>query len=434
MQRWRLIVTDTISLTILFAITASLAVVTNMFYQSYANHQATLAARWTARGEMALENGKPLAAVDALRSALAYAPDERKTEIALAEALAAAGRVQEATSYFNTLAESEPGNGMINLQLARLAARAGNTTQALDDYHRAIYGTWEGDGYVRRREVRMELVNLLISKQLYPEARNELLVAAGNASNRDSRTLMEIAGAMDRAQDPADALRLYKTVLQHEPFSAEASRLAGETAFRMGHYLEARQFLERAVNNAGSARANPQVLHATRDLLRDTTRLLSLYPSFRLGIRARSMRILTDLQIARARFSACAERAAASQARSAAAPPAPDSSASAGASALKGSLESLASRFGRHPAKAADHAAPPTARPATALAALSVRWDQQPAKATVTQLENDPEFADSEVQLIYDTEIATQQICGPPTGDDALLLKIALAPNAVEQQ
>ena len=122
-ERRRLIFADTLSLVTLFAITALLAILTNYLYQSYASHQVSLAARWLQRGDQALRDNKPQAAIDALSSALAYAPNDRSTAIKLAEALASAGRVQEATVYFNALLEGQQGDGLINLQLARLAAR-----------------------------------------------------------------------------------------------------------------------------------------------------------------------------------------------------------------------------------------------------------------------------------------------------------------------
>src|SRR6201996_2093950 len=184
-ERRHLIISDTLSLVTLFAITALLAVLTNYLYQSYASHQVTLANRWLQRGEQAMKDGKPVAAIDALRSALAYSPNARSTEIKLAEALASAGRTQEATAYFNALLETEQGSGLINLQLARLAAQQGNESQAIDDYQRAIYGSWQGDGYVRRRDVRFELIKYLISRGHLDRARTELLVASGNASEDD---------------------------------------------------------------------------------------------------------------------------------------------------------------------------------------------------------------------------------------------------------
>jgi hypothetical protein len=68
------------------------------------------------------------------------------------------------------------------------------------------------------------------------------------------------------------------------------------------------------------------------------------------------------------------------------------------------------------------------------LQTLTARWKQLPAKISLRQLEDDPDLAQTQIQLIYDTELITQQVCGAPAGDDALLLKIAQAPNRVEEE
>ena len=432
-QRRRLLLTDTISLATLFVITALLAVLTQAFYKSYTAHQAALAQRWAARGELAMRNGRPEAAVDAFRSALADEPGQRNIEIALAEALASAGRTQEADSYFNTLLESEPGNGMINLQLARLAARQGNVAQALDYYHRAIYGDWEGNGYIRRREVRMELVNFLISRKLYSDARNELLLGAGNAPNNDFSFLLQVAQTMEKALAPADALRIYKGILEHHPSSVEALEGAGRTAFELGHFREARQYLQHVINTPDASRESPQAFEQSKDMLRDATRLLLLYPSSQLSLRAQSMRILEDRQIAQARFDSCMASLPATQDTL---PPLAGSASgeASNSNTFKNSLESLASRLGRHPAKSSESTLSEGQSPSDAMAALAARWKQEPPKITLSTLQSDPDLVRSEIQLIYDTEKVTRQVCGPPSGDDALLLKIAEAPNAVEQE
>jgi hypothetical protein len=96
-------------------------------------------------------------------------------------------------------------------------------------------------------------------------------------------------------------------------------------------------------------------------------------------------------------------------------------------------LASLASRFSRHttpPTQSQPAAAPPV----DPLQALAERWQQLPPKISVTALEKDPELTQTQIQLIYDTEIVTQAVCGAPAGDDALLLRIAQAPNQVEQE
>jgi hypothetical protein len=65
---------------------------------------------------------------------------------------------------------------------------------------------------------------------------------------------------------------------------------------------------------------------------------------------------------------------------------------------------------------------------------LLERWRRLPAKISLVELEKDSELAQTQIQLIYDTELITQQVCGAPTGDDALLLKIAQGPNQVEEE
>jgi hypothetical protein len=96
-------------------------------------------------------------------------------------------------------------------------------------------------------------------------------------------------------------------------------------------------------------------------------------------------------------------------------------------------LQSLASRFSRQPSKpAGDQAAAPP--PVDPLQGLLERWQRLPAKISLADLEKNPELAQTQIQLIYDTELITHQVCGAPTGDNALLLKIAQAPNQVEQE
>jgi tetratricopeptide (TPR) repeat protein len=428
--RRRLIFADSLALVTLFAITALLAVLTNYLYQSYASHQVELANRWLDRGVQAMRDGKPQAAIDALSSALAFAPSDHNTEIKLAEALASAGRIQEATVYFNSLLESQQGSGLINLQLARLAARQGNVSQAIEDYQKAIYGNWEGDGYVRRRDVRFELIGYLIDHQLMNQARSGLLVAAGNAPEDDISIQLEIARKMEQAQDPSDALHLYKTILHRHPSLREALEGAGRTAFQLGRYLEAKRYLGRALEGPGVEQEPRAGLEESRGDLDEATRLLLLFPSSRSSLRERGVRILTDRKLAMARVAQCMQNRPQ--------PPAKDSAASGTAAPAAGAtqtnpLQSLESRFARHPAgpPQSQAAAPPPVDP---LQSLMERWNQLPANLSLRELENDPDLAQTQIQLIYDTEMITQQVCGAPAGNDALLLRIAQGPNQVEEE
>jgi tetratricopeptide (TPR) repeat protein len=109
-QKRKLVVRDTVALLTLLAVTLVLFTATVFLFRAFSNLRDRLAERWLARGEAALQSGNPSEAVEYLRSALAYAPARKDIEIDLAEALAGAGRTQEATSYFTTLWEAEPGS------------------------------------------------------------------------------------------------------------------------------------------------------------------------------------------------------------------------------------------------------------------------------------------------------------------------------------
>jgi tetratricopeptide (TPR) repeat protein len=425
-ERRRLIFADSLALITLFAITALLAVSTNYLYQSYASHQVKLADRWLQRGEQAMRDGKPQAAIDALSSALAFDPNQRNTQIKLAQALASAGRIQEATVYFNSLLESQQGSGVINLQLARLAVRQGDEAQAVNDYQRAIYGNWEGDGYVRRREVRIELIKYLIERQQLERARSELLVASGNAPGDDISIQLEIASLMELAQDPTDALHLYKALLHLHPSLREALEGAGRTAFQLGRYLEAKHYLNHALEGPAVDKEPPAAIATSRDNLNQATRLLALYPSTGLPPSVRMARVLTDRKLAMARLAECTQDRAAGRA---------NDSPQANAPAAKSSnpLQNFASRFSRRPSPPTPN---PPAQPAPIdpLAPITQRWQQLPVRISASELEKDPELTQALIQLIYDTELVTQQVCGAPAGDDALLLRIAQAPNQVEEE
>lgn len=381
-QKRKLIFQDAVSLLSLLAITVFLFIATFFLFQSFSRQQTLLASRWLNRGNAALQSHHPEQAIQALRSALAYAPGQRSIEIQLAEALAEAGRTQEATAYFNTLWDEEPGNGIINLQLARLAAKQGSVDEALKYYRSSIYGTWEGDGTARRREVRLELITYLMSLHRYEQARGELLIAAGNAPD-EIPIKLQIAGLMEAAGDPANAAQIYKAVLQKKPHDLPAIEGAGRTAYALGNYAEARDYLERALNHPEAEKEAAAQQQENRNLLADAVHILLLYPSPALSPLARSQRTLQDIRLARSRFNECV------------------TSQPSGASQPE-------------------------------MAGLAARWQQVPQKLTPAMLQRNASLSSEMMQLVYDTELTADKSCGPAAGENALLSKIAQNPGAVE--
>lgn len=380
-QKQKLILQDVLALLSLSVIAIVLFLVTLFLFHSFTVHRQDLAQRWQSRGEAAMRNGQPDVAIDALRSALAYSPGNHALEIELAGALAAAGRTEEAVAYFNALREPEPGNGMINLQLARLAVRQKDDALAVEYYQAALDGTWEGDGYIRRREVRLELAHYLIGQQRFEQARTQLLIASGNAPD-DPDVEMGIAALLESAHDPANALHLYQRALLHHPVRLAALEGAGRTAYALGRFARAKEYLERALNHPDFEQKPSEMQTQYRNLLADSVHILLLYPSPELSVQARAERILADKKIAQERLAACLS--AATQV-----PPI---------------LQDLASQ-----------------------------WQLLPTKITVLRLEQNPQLEQNIMQLVYKTEQLTSRQCGPPTGNDALLLKIAEAQGAIEQ-
>src|SRR6185437_16552710 len=138
-------------------------------------------------------------------------------------------------------------------------------------------GTWQGDGYVRRREVRLELANYLISQKDYARAQTELRTAAGNAP-KDPNLQIRIAGIMEQAQDPSDALAIYRAQIRLRNAPVEAFEGAGRTAYAMGRITTAREALSVATQYRGFPAQSEAERNSVRQMLAKAARILELYP------------------------------------------------------------------------------------------------------------------------------------------------------------
>jgi Tfp pilus assembly protein PilF len=372
---------DAVTFLGLTLLTAVLFAVTLFLFRSFAAHRAELALRWSERGRIALSQGKPDQAIVALRTALSYAPDERSYELLLAQALGDAGHLDEAYNYFLGLRETVPGDGFINLRLARLAAQKRDSQAAVNYYHSAIYGTWEGDGTVRRREVRLELARYLIAHHDNDNARSELMIAGGNNPN-DVGVALILADLLQQAGDSQDALNYYRKVLAQEPKNVTALAAAGRMEYEGGNFDEAHRLLEEAAKEQESAGPHEgDVSGGIATMLENSARIVSLSPAEKLSAGERVERILRARDLAKKRFDAC-------------------------------------------------NARPSTASGLTAPArSLGSRWTSEDASLSRAALLTDPVAQDATMQLVFDTEVQTNQICGTPSGDDALLLLLARSPH-----
>jgi len=311
--------------------------------------------------------------------------------MSLAEALAAAGRTDEADAYFATLHDAEPGDGFLNLQLARLAVRRGNAAQAIEYYQAALNGSWRGQGTERRLQIRLELAEYLISLARPIEAQGQLLAAEGNSLD-DPTALFNIANLLRQADDPTDALTTYQRVERHRN-AAPAQVLASLDAesqilASMGQYKRAAQALTRYMTRLRQhpSAGTPQQNQAVEQQLEKYQRILQLIPFDSLPPRLHDARLLQDADIAHQRYQTCLQ-----------------------------SLQSSNDANATNPD----------------LLALGTQWTEL-GSPNVHALEGNAPLQTRITTWISQAETVTAKVCGPPKGDDALLLQIAQTPDKTE--
>jgi hypothetical protein len=98
-------------------------------------------------------------------------------------------------AYLVNLWEREPENGLVNLELARIAVQRADTERALRYYHNAIYAIWPGDQEVQRRDARLEPIEYLLRINVKTQAQ---------AGQREEG-ILRVEDAMRPATGPVDA-------------------------------------------------------------------------------------------------------------------------------------------------------------------------------------------------------------------------------------
>jgi tetratricopeptide (TPR) repeat protein len=303
-------------------------------------------------------------------NALAYGPDRDLDRLHLAEALIDAKRPAEARARLLTLWTEQPGNGPINLQLARLAAADNDLGNAMRYYHAAIDGAWETGATTARRGARLELVRLLLARGQRTRAQSELIALIDDLPP-DPALVTDVGELFVQAGVDTRAVTLFERALDLDPKNARAARLAAEAEYRLGDYRQAQRDFQVA------QRITP-LAPEDRSMLEVSGRVLAMDPyRARLSIRERARRILETLAAARDRFGRC------------------QGSASPG-TAPDARVADLASRL------------------------------QALAKPTRHTLERDPDAAEKTMDLVADITRLPESMCGPATVQDRALEIIVL--------
>ena len=354
------------------ALLVLLFITTGIVVGRYHRLERRLAEDWYSQGDQALSAGQgPVALVD-FRNALAYSRENPLFQLRLAQALAATGRVPEASVYLASLRERDPGNGPVNLELARLAAARHDVADAVQYYHNAVYCEWEGDPVVQRRAVRLELIHFLLLSDQRAAARAELLAVAGNLPP-DAPLQIQVGKLLIDAGGSGDALNLFRLAISENPRSAPALAGAGECYYRTGQYTLAEPYLSHAL------RLDPKLTQVAA--MRDTVRaVLEMDPFARwLGEEQRGQRARRDFEQALTRLQGCAVQR--------------------GVDLNAAGSDPLQSLYAQ----------------ATALQAT-------PQRRTLTR---DSESVSQTMDLVFEIEKAASQACGEPHGLDLALLLIA---------
>jgi Tfp pilus assembly protein PilF len=386
-----------------FAITGTAA-------RTYHSQRRALAQEWHRLGTAELASGKPELALADFRAGLTYGREnltdqqQEEYELDLAEALAATGRLEESQSYLLDLWQRAPGNGSVNLELARLAARGGDDSAARQYFDGAINGVWEGnsDQISRDRfDARLELYHYLQARGESSQAQNVLLATAA-ALPPDASLNGQVGQLMLENGYPQPALAEFEQALRIDRRNAAALMGAGLASFDLGDDAAAVRYLEQSSREKEAQKLTSADAQQAEQALALAQMVLAIDP-FRVGLdaSARAQRTIRSYDAAVARLESCA---------------------------AKGNIA-----LPNDPAKASAKVPTKNSVGSTEsddLTNLYAGLMKMKSSATAPRLVGDPQLIRPVMDLVFAAETATAEQCGPAEYPvDIALLRIARHPQ-----
>lgn len=205
------------------------------------------AASWYSEGERQLRQEHLDAAVTAFRNA-SLIEHNRVYARSLAQALAAVGREAEARELLLKERETAPEDPEINIDLARLTAKEHDVPETIRYYDNALYGIWAGPNIdLQRRLVRRELIEFLITQHARDQTLAEILALAAQLPNTVGAKI-ELGRLFLQNGDPEHALSNFRAALRTQPDNQVALQGAGNAAFQLRDYSQARRHLWLLIN------------------------------------------------------------------------------------------------------------------------------------------------------------------------------------------
>ena len=270
----------------------------------------------------------------------------------------AARHPDQARGQLLALWAEAPADARVNLELGRIAAAQGDTTEAVRFYHAAIDGTWRQEAPASRRNARIELAKYLIAKGDATKAQAEL-IALIDELPPDPAVMTDTAALLVESGSPQRAEAVLSKALTLSPRDARALQLAGEASFALADYQTAARYFDRA--------AAVGALDADHERMRNLSARVHAIDPFarRISSRERVRRVVAALHIAGMSIDRC---------------------------------------------------------PADALPDLRARVAAAGPKTTERELAHDPDAVDDTISLVTDIEAATGACASGDTDDAALRL------------
>lgn len=374
LERETLVLLSLIALGIFF-------VITGFTVKRYHASQLALGGRWYQRGEAALQSNRPEEAVDAFHTALVYARNNTVYQKRLAEALIKANRQAEAGAYLRALWVRQPGDGTVNLELARLSANSHNVPEAIRYYQNAVFGIWEAKPEISRHDARIEMCKFLLAEGKKAVAESELIALQAELPS-DAQLHTQVGNMFVQVEDYRRALTEFQRALKLDPRRQAAWAGAGEASYRLAEFAQARHYFQKAVE------LNPHDQDTARKL--EISRLAVDLDPFqrRLSQEQRGRRTVAAFQQALSRLRRCAQ--------------------SRGAN--------LQSQAGAGP-----------------FASIYSSVEKMQPKASRKVLRGNPDLINDVMDLVTQMEETAQQTCGTPPPADQALLMISHTRGATEQ-
>jgi tetratricopeptide (TPR) repeat protein/CBS domain-containing protein len=237
---------------IVLAAMVALASFLNYFYRGERSARAN---QYYLDGSQLMAKERYQEAIEQYRSALSISHSGRD-RLVLAQALEKAGRSNEAEIYYRELLRDKPDSGPANLGLARIANASDNLQDAVNYYHRAIYGSWPEQRQANRTLARIELVNALgkiLGKRR--EAQSELLALEAEAPD-DVGVQKQLGRLLLAYGLPKDSSGVFRKILGKEERDADAYGGLGEAELAQDNFRIAQRAFKAAIRlNAADANA-----------------------------------------------------------------------------------------------------------------------------------------------------------------------------------